>query len=466
MFPKFSVKTRNGKTPEVTPPPHTIKAHGKYDIHVGPHVYHDTAIYEVHYLPVVEPIAEGSQTIQQPCHAQPATASGSGVQTSLSSIPFPAGTYVTPALSSKVSVAAQSNPVLANLLKAVISRTATDDQVKTLGLLIQSLEGVQSLEQPNPTLLGMSTAQFSPRSSSPKPFDIVLEFHERSSDRFILPRGDVVCELAASKTESPYRASDVIITCCVPFANAASLQTTPLHTEPPDNVTPEVVSFRISRVSQAVWELLSTWAGGPQKIEESRVKLAEIAKQAGPQLYLKHRLPEGELLEEIRVAVAPSYTFRPVKPAGADSNKAKRKSVTRRPTVSIAAAPSAPPEKPPPPPVKRRAQQKSKAPAPPPIACHSCGQRDVPLMMGGRRAITEIPQVQPNRANSGKPSTPVPYTTPIAVVPAPPFAIQWVAETGTTAPVGTSAAPAVPPPPTYYPPYPPSASPSHAAPPG
>ncbi len=214
--------------------------------------------------------------IQQPCHAQPATASGSGVQTSLSSIPFPAGTYVTPALSSKVSVAAQSNPVLANLLKAVISRTATDDQVKTLGLLIQSLEGVQSLEQPNPTLLGMSTAQFSPRSSSPKPFDIVLEFHERSSDRFILPRGDVVCELAAPKTESPYRASDVIITCCVPFANAASLQTTPLHTEPPDNVTPEVVSFRISRVSQAVWELLSTWAGGPQKIEESRVKLAEI----------------------------------------------------------------------------------------------------------------------------------------------------------------------------------------------
>ncbi|EIW64249.1 uncharacterized protein TRAVEDRAFT_61929 [Trametes versicolor FP-101664 SS1] len=393
MFPKFSVKTRSGKTPEVTPPPHTTKAHGKYDLHVGPHVYHDTAIYEVHYLPAVEPIAEGLQTIQQPFSTPPATASSSGVQTSLSAIPFPAGTYVTPALSSKVSVAAQSNPVLANLLKAVISRTATDDQVKTLGLLIQSLEGVQALEQPNPTLLGMSAAQFSARPSSPRPFDVVLEFHERSSDRFILPRGDVVCELAAPKTESPYKASDAIITCCVPFANAASLQPTTPGAEPPDNDTPEVVSFRISRVSHAVWELLFTWAGGPQKIEESRVKLAEIAKQAGPHLYLKHRLPEGELLEEIRAAVAPSYTFRPVKPAGADSNKAKRKSVTRRPTVSIAAAPSASPEKPPPPPtppVKRRAQQKAKASAPPPIACHSCGQRDVPLMMGGSKHFTHV----------------------------------------------------------------------------
>lgn len=330
-------------------------------------------------------------------------------------------------------MAAQSNPVLANLLKAVISRTATDDQVKTLGLLIQSLEGVQALEQPNPTLLGMSAAQFSARPSSPRPFDVVLEFHERSSDRFILPRGDVVCELAAPKTESPYKASDAIITCCVPFANATSLQPTTPGAEPPDNVTPEVVSFRISRVSQAVWELLSTWAGGPQKIEESRVKLAEIvsthpfsgsyvssvdttlqAKQAGPQLYLKHRLPEGELLEEIRAvsvhgllcalcfhgvvqAVAPSYTFRPVKPAGADSNKAKRKSVTRRPTVSIAAAPSASPEKPPPPPpppVKRRAQQKAKASAPPPIACHSCGQRDVPLMMGGSKHFTHVRRLE------------------------------------------------------------------------
>lgn len=67
MFPKFSVKTRSGKTPEVTPPPHTTKAHGKYDLHVGPHVYHDTAIYEVHYLPAVEPIAEGLQSRSLAC---------------------------------------------------------------------------------------------------------------------------------------------------------------------------------------------------------------------------------------------------------------------------------------------------------------------------------------------------------------------------------------------------------------
>ena len=50
MFPKFSNKTR-GKAAEITPPPHTIKAHGKYDLQIGPHTFPGTAVYEVHYLP-------------------------------------------------------------------------------------------------------------------------------------------------------------------------------------------------------------------------------------------------------------------------------------------------------------------------------------------------------------------------------------------------------------------------------
>ena len=49
MLPRFSTKTR-GKAAEVTPPPHTIKAHGKYDLHIGPHVFSGITVYEVHYL--------------------------------------------------------------------------------------------------------------------------------------------------------------------------------------------------------------------------------------------------------------------------------------------------------------------------------------------------------------------------------------------------------------------------------
>ncbi|KAI0375148.1 hypothetical protein BV20DRAFT_1110334 [Pilatotrama ljubarskyi] len=406
MFPKFSVKTRGGRTAGVVPPPHTTKAHGKYDLHVGPHVFSDTAIYEVHYLPTpADQEADGMRSSLPSSSTQ--HTSSSNVQTSLASIPFPSGTYVTPALSSKVAIAAESDPTLANLLSAVIKRTASEDQVKTLGFLIQSLESVPPFG-PNSASVDQSPVQSPHRATSPKPFDIVLEFHERPSDRFILPRGTVVCELAPSKSGSAYRASDMIITCCLPFLGTAS---TDEETDPV--VSPEVVSFRLSRVSQALWDLMVTWAGGPQKIEENRSTLAEIARQASPRTYLQHRLPEGELLTEIQTAVASPYTMKPVKPAGADSQRAKRKSVSRRPTTAVA-PPSLPVENAVSPViVKRRSQLKSKASAPPPIACHACGQTDVPLMMGGRycrecisagKAIAEIPQVQPNRTYASRPS--------------------------------------------------------------
>ncbi|KAH9858040.1 hypothetical protein C2E23DRAFT_802429 [Lenzites betulinus] len=473
VFPKFSVKTRGSKAAEVTPPPHTTKAHGKYDLHIGPHVFLDTSVYEVHYLPISDPQTEGFQPL--PSAVQPGTSSG--VQTPLQSIPCPTpGTYVTPALSSKVTLAAQSNPVLANLLKAVIDHTATEDQVKTLGLLIQSLEGVHSTEQPSPVQHGNVSSPSFPRPLSPRTFDVVLEFHERSSERFVIPRGDFVCELAAPKAGATHRGSDVIITLSLPFGETIT----------PAPISPEVVSLRISRVSQALWELLTAWAGGLEKIEESRAKLREMVRQASARAYLQHRLPEGELLEEVKNAVAPPYTFKSVKPAGADSNRAKRKSVTRRPTVTIAnpPAPATPAEKPaekpagklaekPPPPVKRRSQQKAKAPAPPPIACHSCGQTDVPLMMGGRfcrecinagRATAEIPQVQPGRANMSPPGVHVfsasTSTTPTRTVVATPYAVHWVPPPGPAAPV-TGPAPQST---SQHPPYPPSTStstPSH-----
>ena len=70
-----------------------------------------------------------------------------------------------------------------------------------------------------------------------------------------------------------------------------------------------------------------------------------------------------------------------IKPAGADSRRAKRKSVSRRATL-VSDGPSSPAEKGVP--TKRRQSLKAKASALLPIACRACGQTDVPLMMGGR----------------------------------------------------------------------------------
>ncbi|KAI0655227.1 hypothetical protein C8Q70DRAFT_1022591 [Cubamyces menziesii] len=367
VFPRFSIKTRGSRPAEVTPPPHTTKAHGKFDLHIGPHLFANTAIFEVHYLPSTTPSTMSGSGQASPQASNIPSATSSGVQSSLSSVAFPSGTYVTPALSAKVTNAAQTDPVLANLLNAVINRTANDQQVKTLGYLIQSLDNVPPVESPASAEHGAAAA---PSPSAPRPFDIVLEFYEKPGERFTLPRGDVVCELATPKVPSIYRSSDLIITHCLPFPGATGFTDTSVR---------EVVSFRLSRVSQSLWELLSTWAGGPEKIDQSRLKLIEITKAAS-RSFLQYRLPEGELLNEIRNAAAPPFTMKPIKPAGADSNRSKRKSVARRPTI-VAVNPAPPPEIPTP--VKRRSQPKMKAPLPPPIACHSCGQTDVPLMMGG-----------------------------------------------------------------------------------
>ena len=64
MFPKFSTRARGTKVAEVVPPPHTIKAHGKYDLTIGPHVFSNTAIYEVHYLPETDTSVSHGPTAQ------------------------------------------------------------------------------------------------------------------------------------------------------------------------------------------------------------------------------------------------------------------------------------------------------------------------------------------------------------------------------------------------------------------
>ncbi|KAM5530513.1 hypothetical protein V8D89_015829 [Ganoderma adspersum] len=404
MFPKFSTKTR-GKAAEITPPPHTIKAHGKYDLHIGPHTFSGTAVYEVHYLPSADqhsggPEAQSTQSTPSSSYSAVPTYP----QASQSSSSSSSSSYVTPALSSRVATAAQTDPILANLLSAVINRTATAEQVKRLGVLVRQLEGIPELEPPNapPTPSPAPPPPFRP--VSPKPFDVIVEFHEKPSDKWILLRGDVFIERVGVAEGVWARYADVIITTTM---TPASPPADPSGEQAPNTPAAEVVNFRFSRVSQSLWELFFAWAGGSQKMEESKAKLVDMVKASTAPSYLQHCLPEGELLTEVQNAVAPPYTMKSIKPPGADSNRAKRKSVSRKPTLIVSDAPSPAPIKPTP--TKRRQSIKAKPSAPPtPIACHACGQTDVPLMMGGRycracidagKAVADVPQAPPLREN-------------------------------------------------------------------
>jgi hypothetical protein len=72
------------------------------------------------------------------------------------------------------------------------------------------------------------------------------------------------------------------------------------------------------------------------------------------------------------------YSMKSIKPAHGDRGSAKRRTAPRR-TASNAESGNAP--------KRKRASQAKTAPASKKIACVSCGQADVPLMMGGRKFL-------------------------------------------------------------------------------
>ncbi|KAI0275042.1 hypothetical protein BC834DRAFT_27442 [Gloeopeniophorella convolvens] len=463
-FPKFSSRSRGGKASDKVPPAHTMKLLGKFDLQVGPHTFHDTSIYEAHYLPST-PVPQQPQ----PGPAQPSTSawpvnpqyrasnytpyvpyrppalptapphpSVQRASTPLVSA-VASDTPITPALINRVNDAASTDPILANFLQLAASGRASSDQLKTLALLIQSLASALSSSLPSgpaagPTL-GSETqsapnqpshaqatsipaaslntpayaysayqyttpAQYAPPTPLPptKELDLVLEFPERPYDRWLVPRVPVVCqrapdagqiesisllfalpfpkqkaedpkqkaEGASKKTEDPKPAAEES------KAAAEDAQPTPPeNTESPQ----EVVQFRLTKVHQVLWDSLLNWAGGSAKVEANRSILEKIAIPG--RVYLQHQLPEGELLSKLRAGVSP-YSMRSIKPARSDGAPSRRRSAPKRTGSNIDALGA------PIPPKRKRSSQAKAAPAPKKIACVSCGQTDVPLMMGGR----------------------------------------------------------------------------------
>lgn len=133
--------------------------------------------------------------------------------------------------------------------------------------------------------------------------------------------------------------------------------------------------------------------------------------------------------------VAPLGPTKSIKPAQSDGSRVRRRPSTRKPPPEKPPAVEKPtPEKPTPPveaaeatpsPPKRKRSIKQKTVNPlPPIACHYCGQTDVPLMMGGRMylltpiviyAVTDWPTIGYCRPciDQGKAVSDIPPATPI-----------------------------------------------------
>ncbi|KAI9570229.1 hypothetical protein HD554DRAFT_394551 [Boletus coccyginus] len=397
MFPKFSSRGRGGKQPDVVPPPHTIYNRGRCTLQIGPHLFVDTTVFEVHYRPLPVAVSQPttfvyqsapgnslSQAVHQPQTLSSSSSASAGESNALLSS-LSSTLPVTPGLVSQVNAAATSNPTLANLLQLAASGRATPDQLKTLGLLIQSLTssqvtdilttisqgapGTDSSSTPLPTAPA-ATQQYQYQQTV-KDFDIVIEFRDAPSDRWIFPRGPATCESVSTLGDSG-SIGDLAVSTIVPFPSMTLQDPPASETNAPTELpSKQVVEFHFKMASSYIWDTFSRWVGPKERMEENRKILMEI--ESPEQKYLAYRLPEGSQLSQIQNAALPSYPMKPIKPS-TESGRPKRRSAPRK-SAQDQSSPT----------TKRKRQTLPKTQVPPPkIACFACGQANVPLIMGGR----------------------------------------------------------------------------------
>ncbi|KAK0233686.1 hypothetical protein IW262DRAFT_101500 [Armillaria fumosa] len=416
FFPKFSSRSRGGKSSDISPPAHTIQSRGRCDLEVGPHIFPETTFSEPYQSTSSgnnsswtsygnTSSANAPQASPQPNESQ----SSAPLLSSLSSV-----TIITPALIHQVNSAASSNPTLANLLQLAAAGKASPDQLQTLGLLIQSLAHSPAVMSQN----AMPSPSYPPAPT--KEFDLVFEFQETSSERWILPRGPALCErkIDSSVTDAAY---DIIITTCLAPTSDSTVVATPVEDKA------EVITFRLIKAPLLVWDMVSRWVGGEEKMKESRVILDQLMKNRPPRSYLGLQLSPGSLLTQLQNANTSPYAMKLLKPGQSSGSRPRRKPTQRKPsTVTMPAIPSTvsslqgihpnpllsapstaspvPAPSPAPVPVPAPAPTSLPAPAPQPkplkrprvttprpvvqlpqIRCMSCGQTDVPLILGGSK---------------------------------------------------------------------------------
>jgi hypothetical protein len=258
-LPKFSVKARSGKSSDVLPPPHTSRILGKCDVEIGPHSFINTVIIEAQYANFHPPISGPARS-----------------STGLSGYP---SSFVTPELVNRVNEAAAINPHLSDLIQAVATGCATPDQLRSLGVLIQSIPPTSTpapdaIRQPTLPNYGSSqNAASAIHSRADHEFDIVLEFREKSSTRWIFPRKPAICERIPSQSE---RNDDIRVT-------------TVIHPQSESSQQEHVVTFRFTNPPQDLWELLQRWSGGEEDMQKNETALRDIVRLGDFKL-LMHRV--------------------------------------------------------------------------------------------------------------------------------------------------------------------------------
>lgn len=188
---------------------------------------------------------------------------------------------ITPNLINQVNAAASANPILSNLLQLAAAGNATADQLKTLGLLIQSLaniENVSSITTPQQFSSSQPTSTTNyynrlPTSSPVKPFDVVLEFRETPGDRLVFPRGLVHAERLFNSINTN---TDISLHMALSNAGPLSLESLQQANDGNDGRYP--VTVHLNQASPAIWDTVSRWIGGDEKNDSNKKELQKLVR--------------------------------------------------------------------------------------------------------------------------------------------------------------------------------------------
>ena len=184
IFPKFSSKGKSKQQTDLSqPPPHSIRQVGKCDVRIGPHIFPDTLFYEVSYHKAADTLRPSTSTFQYQTtshglvqgsvpyasshashasvHKVPSTSPMGAATSTSSSAPqtnIDLSLEVPPALVAQVNDAAATNSTLQYLLQSAAEGKASVEQLKALGILIQSVASKSGTMDMFPSLSASSSS--------------------------------------------------------------------------------------------------------------------------------------------------------------------------------------------------------------------------------------------------------------------------------------------------------------------
>lgn len=148
--------------------------------------------------------------------------------------------------------------------------------------------GAPAYQQPSQGHGYTTVPSYAPAQPTPPPqmqrnYDIILEFKEKTHDRWLFPRGHTACE----RKPPTGRVEEILISTVLPFPKSAFPPSTLDASLSKKLETPrQVVTFHLTNAHPTLWDNLVKWCGGPDEMERNRAILKSIVIL--PSTFLRH----------------------------------------------------------------------------------------------------------------------------------------------------------------------------------